>query len=99
MSKLAKSLCTGCTSTGCSCPGKGRLGSGIMTGETAQVMGHGFAGTSSNVVAAKGQFARNATVVPPAPFTTSIPYVSRAEGRPVPPDCGAGGTTVAFLAN
>ena len=67
MSKLAKSLCMGCKSTGCSCPGKGRLGSGIMTGETAQVMGHGFAGISSNVVAAKGQFARNATVVPPAP--------------------------------
>ncbi len=89
MSGIAKSLCTGC-----SCPGKGRLGSGIMTGNTAQVAGHGFGGTNSAVLAAKGQYAGNAALIPPQVGGTGDLHVGNSYTTKMLQDAGVNGTTL-----
>ena len=89
MSGITNSLCTGC-----SCPGKGRLGSGVMTGHTAQVYGRGFGGTNSSVTAAKGVYAANAALIPNQRGGTGVPSATNSYTVKMAEDAGVNGTTL-----
>jgi len=89
MSGIAKSLCTGC-----SCAGNGRLNGGVMTGNTTQVAGHGFSGTNSSILAAKGQYAGNAALIQPQMGGSPGPSSGNSYTTKMQPGAGVNGTTL-----